>query len=64
MVKRIIFFAFILLFLNQSCVVYQNQSASLSQAVNKGKVRMVGYEGEVYKFDNISVIDSVWKSVV
>lgn len=60
MVKRIIFFAFILLFLNQSCVVYQKRAVPINQAVNQGKVKIMLESGQVYKFTNIEVRDSVY----
>lgn len=58
--KKISYVLFIVLLLFQSCVVYQTQSFTLDQAVNKGKVKLIGKSGQVFKFDNISLIDSAY----
>jgi hypothetical protein len=60
MSKRILFFTSILLFIAQSCVVYNNYSTSLAQSQNMGKVKLIDESGQVYKFTNIAKKDSIY----
>ncbi len=47
----------------QSCVVYNNPSVSLSEATNKGKVKLYDTNGYTYKFTNIEKIDSIYYGI-
>lgn len=60
MKKNIIFLLSIFLILTQSCVLYNNTSVTLSQALYQGKVKVTDKSGQEYKFDNIVIIDSVY----
>ncbi len=55
-----IYYLPILSILLQSCMAYHTNSVSLSQAANQGKIKMVAEAGQVYKFDNIALRDSVY----
>lgn len=59
MKTRIIVQLLFLVIINQSCVVYQIQSVSLNEAVDKG-IGMVYSNGEELKFKNITLQDSVY----
>ena len=44
----------------QSCVVYNNTSVPLNQAENKGKAKVFANNGQLYKFNNIVLYDSIY----
>lgn len=44
----------------QSCTLYHNSSASLEEAVDKGKVKVIANYGQTFKFDKIVQKDSVY----
>ena len=44
----------------QSCVVYNKTSVPLSKAVGQGKVKITAIDGQLYKFKNIVLYDSVY----
>ena len=59
MKTRIIVQLLFLVIISQSCIVYQKQSVSLNEAVDKG-IGMVYLNGEELKFKNIILEDSVY----
>jgi len=44
----------------QSCVAYQKTSVSLEEAANKGNVKLIGTDGNVYEMRNIEMQDSIY----
>jgi len=56
-------FAFVI-FLGQSCTVYQKTTISLEQSIDKGKVQVVTTEGREVKFKNIVSTNNVYFGVV
>ena len=44
----------------QSCVAYQKTSVSLEDAANRGNVKLIGTDGNVYEIQNIEMQDSIY----
>ena len=53
----------LVIFLGQSCTVYQDTSISLEQARDQGKVQVVTIEGREIKFKKIIVEDDIYYGV-
>jgi len=44
----------------QNCVVYQSNTLSLQESVDKGKVKVVDSKGVSYRFENIAMVDGTY----
>ena len=61
--KKSTFVFLLIALLFQSCVVYQNTSVSLEDAVNKGNAKVINKDGQDYRFTNIEFTDSLYYGI-
>ena len=47
----------------QSCVAYQTTSVSIKDAQYRGKVKLINARGDIYKFSNVEMSDSIYYGI-